>query len=255
MDFTGIFDTHAHYDDERFNESRSDILGSLPGRGVSLILNCGSDLESSKSSIALAEKYDYIYAAAGIHPHECSNTPGDWESELRKLLSHPKVVAIGEIGLDYHYDFSPRELQREFFARQLELANELKLPAVIHDREAHADVFDLLSKHRPRAVLHCYSGSAEQARQYAEMGFYLGFGGAVTFKNARRPLESAAAIPLSRLLLETDCPYMAPVPHRGELCTSDMIALSASAIAEARGMEVQQLIDAARENGKRFFGI
>lgn len=255
MSYQGIFDTHAHYDDSRFDGEREKLLESLEQKGVSLVVNCGSDLASSQRSLALAEKYSFIYAAVGIHPHECGDAPHDWEKILRKLMGHPKAVAIGEIGLDYHYDFSPRELQKQFFERQLQLAQELSVPVVVHDREAHEDTFNILSRHSVRAVLHCYSGSAEQAVQYAKMGMYMGFGGSVTFKNAKKPIESAAAIPLDKLLLETDCPYMAPVPHRGELCTSDMIAFSAEKIAAAREMDAQVLIDKARINGMKFFGI
>lgn len=255
MPYAGIFDTHAHYDDARFDPCREALLRELPRRGVALVVNCGSDLESSARSLELTAAYPYFYAAVGIHPHECGEAPADWEPRLLALAAHSKAVAIGEIGLDYHYDFSPRETQRLFFRRQCELANRLGLPVIVHDREAHADTFDILSELRPRGVLHCYSGSAEQAQQYARMGFYFGFGGAVTFKNAHRALESAAVIPPDRLLLETDCPYMAPVPHRGELCTSDMIALTAERLAAELGTVPQALIDRARDNGRRLFGI
>ena len=251
----GIFDTHAHYDDSRFDNVRDDLLMGLASRGVSLILNCASGLESAETTLALAEKYDFIYAAVGVHPEECGELPADWLDRLRRLASHKKVVAIGEIGLDYHYIPPERAQQIECFESQLVLARELELPVIIHDREAHEDCFRLVKKHRPRGVFHCYSGSAEQARQLAELGIYLGFGGAVTFKNARRALESAAAVPVSQLLLETDCPYMAPEPFRGRLCSSDMIQYPAARLAELLWLEAGELIEKTAQNGRRLFGI
>lgn len=252
---SAIFDTHAHYDSEQFDGLRGDILDSLPEKGVGLVLNCGSDLASSERSIALSRQYSYVYAAAGIHPEEADALPPDWEQGLRALLACPKVAAVGEIGLDYHYTTDNRERQKALFRREIEIANELSLPVIVHDRDAHEDTFEILSALRPRGVLHCYSGSAEQARQYAAMGFYLGFGGAATFKNARKPIESARAIPLSQLLLETDCPYMAPVPFRGKLCTSDMISYTAAVLGPAVGLETGELIALAAENGRRLFSI
>lgn len=253
--YTGIFDTHAHYDDERFDGARDGLLAGLAERGVSLVLNCASGLKSAETTLALAKSCGFVYAAVGVHPGECGELPADWLDRLRALARSEKVVAIGEIGLDYHYMPPERELQLDCFEKQLMLANELSLPVIIHDREAHEDCFRLVKKHRPRGVFHCYSGSAEQARQLSELGIYIGFGGAVTFKNARRSLESAAAIPLTSLLLETDCPYMAPEPFRGRLCTSDMIAYTAERLAELRGIPAQRFIDTAAQNGKRLFKI
>ena len=250
-----LFDTHAHYDDARFDPCREALLRELPRRGVALVVNCGSDLESSARSLELTAAYPYFYAAVGIHPHECGEAPADWEPRLLALAAHSKAVAIGEIGLDYHYDFSPRETQRLFFRRQCELANRLGLPVIVHDREAHADTFDILSELRPRGVLHCYSGSAEQAQQYARMGFYFGFGGAVTFKNARRALESAAVIPPDRLLLETDCPYMAPEPVRGTRCDSSLIRYVGEYVASVKGISPEEVFRQTAQNAKAVYQL
>ncbi len=251
----GIFDTHAHYDDERFDGDRDELLASLPGQGVCGVVNAASDLAAARRSIALAERYPFFWAAAGIHPHEAADAPLGWEDELRDLLEHPRVVALGEIGLDYHYDFSPRETQRALFERQLRLAKEKDVPVVIHDREAHEDALRLLQEFRPRGVVHCFSGSVEMAQEVLKLGMYIGLGGAVTFKNARKPVEVAAMAPLDRLVLETDAPYMTPVPFRGQRCHSGMIAFTAEKIAEVRGETAQAVIDAARKNACRLYGI
>lgn len=251
----GIFDTHAHYDDERFDEDRDALLQALPQKGVCRVINCGVTLDSSRTTLALAHKYDYIYAAIGIHPEDCGDaTESDYEA-LIELYSDPKVVAVGEIGLDYYWDTAPKDVQIQAFERQLILANELDLPVIVHDREAHADTMMLLQKHRPRGVLHCFSGSVETMQEAVKLGFYIGLGGAVTFKNAKKPLAVAAAVPLDRLLLETDCPYMAPVPFRGKRNDSSLIAYVAETIAAVRGMEPQVLIDQCRENAKRLFQL
>jgi len=256
-----IFDTHAHYTDKRFAPDRAQVLRSLPGRGVARVLTCGSDLPDSRAALALAREYAYIFAACGVHAHEASGFNAHTPDELRELLQDEKCsrqrycVAIGEIGLDYHYDFSPREIQRDCFARQLEIARELEMPVIVHDREAHEDTLRLLQEYRPRGVVHCFSGSWEFAREILALGLYIGLGGAVTFKNARKPVEVAARVPLERLLLETDAPYMAPEPHRGQRCESWHIAYTAQKIAGIRGMDTQELIDACHENGRRLFGL
>ncbi len=253
--YRNIFDTHAHYDDSRFDNDRDELLSSLPGKGVSHIINCGCDLKSSRTTLALSEKYDFLYAALGVHAHEAEEaTEADFQ-EIEKLYERRKVVAVGEIGLDYHYDFSPREIQLEVFERQLILANRLKLPVIVHDRESHEDTMTLLKKHSPRGVVHCFSGSAEMAREIVKLGMYIGMGGAVTFKNARRPVEVMEYIPLDRLLLETDAPYMTPVPFRGQRCDSAHIAYTAEKIAGIKKMDVQKLIDICNENSKELFGI
>ena len=253
--YGNIFDTHAHYDDSRFEEDRDELLCSLKVKGVSHIVNCGCNLKSSLSTLNLAEKYDFIFAAIGVHAHEAEETTEDDLAEIEKLYSNKKVVAVGEIGLDYHYDFSPRERQIEIFERQLILANKLNLPVIVHDREAHEDTMNLLKKHRPKGVVHCFSGSAEMAKEIVKLGMYIGIGGAVTFKNAKKPIEVVEYLPLDRLLLETDAPYMTPVPFRGQRCDSAHIAYTAEKIAEIKGIEAQELIDICNENAKRLFNI
>lgn len=253
--YTGIFDTHAHYDDSRFDEDRDELITSLKEKGASHIVNCGCDLRSSLTTLSLAEKYSFIYAAIGVHAHEAEDTTEGDLAEIEKLYSNSRVVAVGEIGLDYHYDFSPRERQLEIFERQLILANKLDLPVIIHDREAHEDTMNLLKKHRPKGVVHCFSGSAEMAKEIVKLGMYIGLGGAVTFKNAKKPVEVAEYLPPDRLLLETDAPYMTPVPFRGQRCDSSHIAFTAEKIAGIKGIDTQELINTANENAKRLFNI
>ncbi len=254
--YKGIFDTHAHYDDAKFDEDRDDtLLSLLPEKGVEYVINCGCDLTSGKKSIALCKKFDYFYCALGIHPSEINDNAENELEEIKKLTAYGKCVAIGEIGLDYHYDFVPRDKQLEFFEKQLQFAVQTSLPVIVHDREAHEDTLTLLKQYKPTGVLHCFSGSVEMAKEIIKLGMYIGLGGAVTFKNARKPLEVAEHLPDDRLLLETDCPYMAPVPFRGKRCTSDMIALTAEKIAEARHCDTQALIDKTRQNAFELFAI
>ena len=255
-----IFDSHAHYDDEQFDGDRDESIASLPSKGVCAVINCASDLKSSATSAELSEKYPFFWCACGIDPHEAEkelkNTNiSEIEQKIINFTKKKKCVAIGEIGLDYHYDFSPRELQKEIFELQLKLSKELDLPVIIHDREAHEDTMTLLKKYRPKGVVHCFSGSVEMAQEVLKLGMYIGLGGAVTFKNAKKPVAVAASTDISRILLETDCPYMAPVPFRGTRCSSDMIAYSAQTIASVKNMDVQTLVDAATENTKRLFEI
>ena len=252
-----IFDTHAHYDDEAFNEDREVLLGLLPKEGISHVMTCGTNLVTSYRSLQLAQKYDYIYCALGFHPEEAhEERKGDLDTIKELLKKEPKAKAVGEIGLDYYWEENaPREVQIDLFRRQIEIAKELDLPVIVHDREAHEDTFSILSEMRPKGVLHCYSGSKEQALQYTEMGFYIGLGGVVTFKNARKAVEVAESIPIDKLLLETDCPYMAPVPHRGERNDSRLISLVAEKIAEIRGMDPQEISDITNKNAREFFGI
>ena len=252
-----IFDTHAHYDDEAFNEDREVLLGLLPKEGISHVMTCGTNLVTSYRSLQLAQKYDYIYCALGFHPEEAhEERKGDLDTIKELLKKEPKAKAVGEIGLDYYWEENaPREVQIDLFRRQIEIAKELDLPVIVHDREAHEDTFSILSEMRPKGVLHCYSGSKEQALQYTEMGFYIGLGGVVTFKNARKAVEVAESIPIDKLLLETDCPYMAPVPHRGERNDSRLISLVAEKIAEIRGMDPQEIADITNKNAREFFGI
>jgi len=251
-----IFDSHTHYNSEKFDDDRDEILSSLPSKGVCGIINCASDLESSVSSAELSDKYNYIYFACGVHPHEAQKElKSNISDKIEVLLKKEKCVAIGEIGLDYYYDFSPREIQKEIFELQLSISKDFDIPVIIHDREAHEDTLNLLKKYRPKGVVHCFSGSAEMAAEVIKLGMHIGLGGAVTFKNAKKPVAVAASIPEDKLLLETDCPYMAPVPHRGTRCTSDMISYTAQVIAGIRGTETQKLIDAATLNTKGLFNI
>lgn len=255
MSYKNIFDTHAHYDDNQFNEDRDTTLSFIKENGVSNVINCGCDYNSSLASLKLSEKYDFVYAAVGVHPEtSAENILSDCQKVL-SLYTNKKVVAVGEIGLDYHYDDTPKQLQLEAFERQLKLANELNLPVIIHDREAHEDTLRLIKKYKPQGVLHCFSGSCEMAKEVLKIGMYIGLGGAVTFKNARKPVEVAKMLPDDRLLLETDCPYMAPVPFRGKRCDSSLIANTAEFIASLRGIDTQELIDKCNNNAKKLFSI
>lgn len=249
-----IFDAHAHYDDKAFDDDRDALLTAMAADGVSGIVNAATDPASARRTVELAETYPFLYAAVGIHP-ESAVAPVDVQA-LAALAQHPKVVAIGEIGLDYHYpDGAPRAVQLACFEQQLQLAHELALPVVVHDREAHEDTMRLLRQYRPAGVVHCFSGSVEMMREVMALGMYISLGGVVTFKNARRPLEVAAAVPLERLLLETDAPYMAPVPHRGERCDSRLIAHTAATIAAVRGLSVEDVLAVTQENAHRLFAI
>lgn len=260
-----IFDTHAHYTSHQFDEDRSALLSELSGRGVVGVVDCGTDYDSSRASLALADQYPYVYAALGIHPESIieedtsTNTRfgGNWAAELaaiKPLFDHPKAVAVGECGLDYHWPI-PKEAQLELFEAHLKLALELDKPIIVHDRKAHADVYALLKQYKPKGVVHCFSGSAEDALMLAEQGMYIGFGGALTFKGAKRAVKAAAALPLERILLETDCPYMAPEPCRGRRCDSGLIAHTGEFLAEVRGVDPDVIFAATTENAKRLFGI
>ena len=220
------------------------------------IVNMGSDLESCYATLELARRYDYIWGGVGIHPEDALDLPEDWLGQIQEMLKEPKIVAVGEIGLDYHWlDACPKGRQQEVFATQLELARELALPVVVHDREAHADTLEFLKKYKPAGVVHCFSGSWETAREILDLGMYIGLGGVVTFKNARHAVEVARNIPLERLVLETDAPYMAPVPYRGKRNDSSLIAFVAEKIGELRGMEAQAVLDVTAENTRRLFNL
>ena len=251
----GVFDTHAHYDDERFDADRDALLAALPGQGVELVLSAGSDMASSRVNVELAGRYDYLYAAVGVHPHSAKDFREEDLAQLESWAAHPKVKAIGEIGLDYHYDFSPRAVQQEVLRRQMRLAQKVDLPIVFHDREAHADSLAICREIPVRGVFHCFSGSVEMARELLEMGYYLSFTGAITFKGARRALETIAMMPPERIMIETDAPYLTPVPYRGRRNDSTYVHLVAETIAQVRGMRTEQVIDLTRENGRRFFAI
>ena len=249
-----IFDAHAHYDDRWFDEDREALLSSMPSNGVSYIVNAAVDLATAKTAIEYAEAYPHMYACAGIHPENLEGLADDYLDQLNELLKHPRVVALGEIGLDYHWDI-PKEAQHRVFEEQLILARELDVPVVIHDREAHGDVMELVRKYRPKGLMHCYSGSVEMLKEVLRLGMSISLGGTVTFKNARVPVEVAQAVPLDRLLLETDAPYLSPVPFRGKRNDSTKIAYTAEKIAELRKMDAQELIDLTTENAKRLYGI
>ena len=252
-----IFDSHAHYDDSQFDGDREELLGHiLPEKGVSGVINMAADLNSCQTTWELTQRYGYVYGAAGIHPEEARDLPHDWLAQVKAWLGRPKMVAVGEIGLDYHWlDACPKDRQQEVFADQLELAKELSLPVVVHDREAHADTLAFLQRYWPAGVVHCFSGSWETAREILNLGMYIGLGGVVTFKNARHPVEVAKNIPLDRLLLETDCPYMAPVPFRGKRNDSSLIAYVAERIGEVRGQPAEEILQAAEANARRLFAI
>lgn len=248
-----IYDSHAHYDSEAFDEDRFELIESLKDKGVCGLVNCASDLKSSVTCLELSDKYDFIYAACGVHPHEAAACIEDYLPVLREMCLKEKCVAVGEIGLDYHYDFSPRELQIKFFEEQIKLANELDLPIIVHDREAHEDTMNLLKKYKPAGVVHCFSGSAEMAKEVLKLGMYIGLGGACTFKNAKKPLEVAAVVPEDRLLIETDCPYMTPVPFRGQRNDSSFIPYTAQVLSQVRGVTPQEILDLTRKNANTLF--
>ncbi len=249
-----IFDSHAHYNDKRFDDDRDTVLAEMLQNTVCGIVNCGTDLQSSKRSIALAEQFNGMYAAVGFHPEDLEHVDRDYEA-CANLLSHDKVVAIGEIGLDYYWDAFPRPVQQEWFVRQMQLAKTLDLPVIVHDRDAHEDTLTLLKQERPVGVLHAFSGSVEMAKEVLNLGMYIGLGGVVTFQNARKTVEVAQTIPLDRLLLETDAPYMTPVPFRGRRNDSTMIRFVAAKIAELRNMETDEILDITTANAKRLFRI
>lgn len=251
-----IFDSHAHYDDEKFDTDRDELLSALPDRGVRAVMCAAVTLDSSRQCREIAGRYGYIFCSAGVHPHEAADAPEDMEAQIRELTkTTPKLKALGEMGLDYHYDFSPREKQREVFERQLILAKELDLPVIIHDREAHQDTMELLRKHRPKGIVHCYSGSAEMARELLSLGLYIGFTGMLTFPNSKKAAEAVKAIPTDRLLVETDCPYMAPVPFRGKRSDSSMIAETVVAMALLKEVSPQEMLDITFENACRVYQI
>lgn len=253
--YSNIFDTHSHYDDAQFDADRNDLLKSLPQKGVIGVVSCGCAPESTRFNAGLAEQYDYIYFAAGLHPENLEGLKMDDLDEIERYAKEEKCVAIGEIGLDYHWMASSKEVQKEFFAAQCELANKLDMPVIVHDREAHADTLAILKQYRPKGVLHCFSGSAETAKEIVKMGMYIGLNGVATFKNARKSIEAAKAIPIERLVLETDCPYLAPVPHRGKRNDSSFIPFIAERLGEELGISAQELLNITAQNAKRLYEL
>ena len=252
-----LFDTHAHYDSGAFNADRLEVLASMPEAGVELILNPGCDLPSSQTAVELAEKFPFVYAAVGVHPSDCEGFSQNTLDGLRALAAHPKVRAVGEIGLDYYWkDNPPREFQREVFHAQLDLAEELQLPVIVHDREAHQDCLEVVRAHpKVTGVYHCYSGSLEDAKTLVRLGWMLSFTGVVTYKNARRSLEVIDWLPMDRIMIETDSPYLTPEPFRGRRNDSRKVYRVAEAIAQVKGLEAEEAARITLENGKRFFGI
>lgn len=246
------FDSHAHYDDRRFKDDRDTLLSqTLPEAGVDFLVNIGCDLRTSKASISLAQKYDYIYATVGFHPHELHDINSQSIDELRKLAQNKKVVAIGEMGLDYHYDTHPREVQKFWFLQQLRLAEELDLPVVIHSREASQDTFDIIERSPIRkGVIHCYSGAAPMALDYVKMGYYIGIGGVVTFPTAKKLVEVVEQVPLEKIVIETDCPYLTPAPNRGKRNDSTQLQYVVQKIAEIKGVSAEEVCRITSENGK-----
>ena len=252
-----IFETHAHYDDEQFDADRDELLSSLADGGVGLVVNPSVTAENAKKVLAMAEQYPFFYAAVGVHPENCANYDENELAALRELAQHPKCVAIGEIGLDYYWEENPpREFQQRVFREQMALARELHLPVIIHDREAHADSLTIVKEFpEVKGVFHCYSGSAEMAKELLKLGWMISFTGVVTYKNARKTVEAAEVVPLDRLMIETDAPYMSPVPHRGTRNDSRNLIYIAEKLAEIKGISTEEMICITEENAKRFFGI
>lgn len=252
-----LFDTHAHYDAEQFDTDRDALLATLPEQDVALVVNPGCDMPTSRKALELAQRYDYIYAAVGYHPESCAPYQESELELLREMAKDPNVVAIGEIGLDYYWEENPpKEFQKEVFRAQMALARELKLPVIVHDREAHADSLAIVKEFPDvKGVFHCFSGSAEMAKELVKLGWMISFTGVLTYKNARKSVEAAEAVPMDSIMIETDAPYMAPVPHRGKRCDSSLVLHTCEKLAEIKGITVEDCARITMENGKRFFGI
>ena len=252
-----LIDTHVHLDDEKFDEDREEIINSFKDNDLELVINVGADIESSKKAVMLAKEYDTIYAAVGVHPHDAKDIDSNTLDILRELSKEEKVVAIGEIGLDYYYDNSPRELQKQWFREQIKLAKQLDLPIIVHSRDASQDVFDIISEEsegrKLRGVIHCFSESLEMALEYIKLGFYISLGGPVTFKNARVPKEVAKEVPLEKLLIETDSPYLTPQPHRGKRNEPKNVRYVAETIANLKGISYEKVKNATNQNTKMLF--
>ena len=247
-----IFDSHAHYDDK----DRDELLSSMNKNGVDFILNSGESLRASKAGVELGKKYDFIYSASGIHPSNTKNMTEEIYNEIKELTKNEKVVAIGEIGLDYHYDNTDKEKQRYWFKRQLEMAKELSMPVIIHSRDAAQECFDIIKESGVnKGIIHCYSGSPEMAAAYVKLGFYIGIGGVLTYNNEKKTVDCVRILPLNRIVLETDCPYLAPVPNRGKRNDSTMIKFVAEKIAEIKHVPVNEVYSVTSQNAKNVFGI
>lgn len=251
-----FFDTHAHYDDKRFNDDLDELLASMSKNNVDYIVNAAADISSARKGIELAKKYPFIYAAVGVHPHNVDRLKEDAIESLENLSQHSKVVAIGEIGLDYYYEHSPRDIQKIWFKNQMDLAKKLGLPIIVHSRDAAAETFEMVKQSGLKdGVIHCYSGSVEMAKEYTKLGFYIGIGGTVTFKNARKPVEVVREIPLESIVIETDCPYLTPMPHRGKRNDSTYLQYIAQKIADIKGISIEDVARVTSKNAKTLYGI
>lgn len=256
-----LFDTHAHISDKRFDDDRDELLSvKLPQAGISLVCDVACDLRDVSRTLDIIGRYDYVYGAAGMHPHTASYMDNAMMDKLRETLAHPKMLALGEIGLDYYYDLSPREVQREWFDKQLSLAAELSMPVILHVRDAIGESIDILKAHKAEliengGIMHCYSGSVESARDCLDLGLHIGFGGSLTFKNNRRGVETAAFIPMDRAVFETDCPYLAPVPHRGERNDPTLMRFAIAKFAEIKGVSFEEAAQAGFDNGVRLLRV
>ena len=253
-----IFESHAHYDDEAFDTDREELLTSLEEHGIGTVVNIGASLAGSEATVKLAEKYPFIYGAVGVHPSEVTELTEEGMARLRSLCGHEKVVAVGEMGLDYHYPEPDAALQKKWFERQLDLAKEVRLPVIIHSREAAKDTLDMMRALRAEetgGVVHCFSYTKEMAREYLDMGYYFGIGGVITFKNAKKLKEAVQYIPMEKILLETDSPYLSPEPHRGERNSSQNLPYVAEAIAELKGISCEEVVEVTEKNAKKLFGL
>ena len=252
-----IFDTHAHYDDEQFDEDRKELLHSMADKGVGTIVNVSASLKSCERVVNMVQEYPFMYAAVGVHPDEVGGLCEESFARVKELAGRDKVVAIGEIGLDYYWDQESHDIQKKWFVRQLELAGNLDLPVLIHSREAAADTMAIMNEHARelKGVIHCYSYSEEMAKEYVKIGFYIGVGGVVTFKNARKLKQTVEGIPLASIVLETDCPYLAPVPYRGKRNQSAYIRYVAEEVAKLKGITCEEVIRQTEENAKKLYGI
>lgn len=250
-----IFDTHAHYDDEAFSDDLDILIKRMKEQGVVGVINCGVNYSSSQKCNSLCDTYHEFYSAVGVHPCDLYENQTLDRDVMSSLILHPKVIAIGEIGLDYHWNTFPREVQIKWFKDQIDFAKEVGLPVIVHDREAHNDTLEILKQTNPHGVLHCFSGSVEMLKEILKLGMYIGVGGVVTFKNARKTVEVIKTLPLDRLLLETDAPYLSPEPFRGKRCSSELIYFTASKIAEIKGITIEEVLKASLSNTKTLFGI
>lgn len=252
-----IIDTHAHYDDGQFDADREELLGSMEEGGIGLIVNVGSTVASWDKIVELTEKYPFVYGAVGVHPDEVGELDEEKLLRMAELLDRDKIVAVGEIGLDYYWDKEKHDLQKEWFVRQLGLAREKEMPVIIHSREAAADTFEIMKQHAAgmKAVIHCYSYSPEMAREYVKMGYYIGVGGVVTFKNAKKLKQVVQEVPLESIVLETDCPYLAPVPYRGKRNCSLYLPYVAEQIAELKETTVEEVIQQTEKNSRELYGL